>query len=321
MKGTSRPKILLASAVLAGTALGAAPLALAQEYPEKPVEFIVPWSPGGGSDTLMRIVSNNVEPYLGAPMPIINMPGVGGTVGLKEASERAADGYTVSQVHEGLLTAGATGVTDLQWDDFDQVALMTASPQFVVVNAERPYETFEELIAYAQENPGGVRFGVTLGGVPHLHAAMIEDAYDVEFAYVGYEGTGERIRALVGGNLDAAIGDVSSAGQFVESGDLRFLAVGSSERLEETPDVPTLAELGSELELLVTRGLVVPKGTPGEVTAVLEDALAELAEDEDFTSQVNNAGAMVSFRGQEEYSAYLDELAVTIERLADRMAP
>ena len=321
MKGTSRLKILLASAVLAGTALGAAPLALAQEYPEKPVEFIVPWSPGGGSDTLMRIVSNNVEPYLGAPMPIINMPGVGGTVGLKEASERAADGYTVSQVHEGLLTAGATGVTDLQWDDFDQVALMTASPQFVVVNAERPYETFEELIAYAQENPGGVRFGVTLGGVPHLHAAMIEDAYDVEFAYVGYEGTGERIRALVGGNLDAAIGDVSSAGQFVESGDLRFLAVGSSERLEETPDVPTLAELGSELELLVTRGLVVPKGTPGEVTAVLEDALAELAEDEDFTSQVNNAGAMVSFRGQEEYSAYLDELAVTIERLADRMAP
>ena len=321
MNGTSRLKTLLASAALTAAALGAAPLALAQAYPEKPVEFIVPWSPGGGSDTLMRIISNNIEPFLGEPMPVINMPGVSGTVGLKEASERAADGYTVSQVHEGLLTAGATGVTDLQWDDFDQVALMTASPQFVVVNAERPYETFEDFIAYAKENPGAIRFGVTLGGVPHLHAAMIEDAYDVEFAYVGYEGTGERIRALVGGNLDAAIGDVSSAGQFVEAADLRFLAVGSAERLAETPDVPTLAELGADLELLVTRGLVMPKGTPGEVKEVLEAALAELAEDEDFTTQVNNAGAMVSFRGRDDYAGYLGELAVTIDRLADRMAP
>lgn len=321
MKGTNRLNRLLSGAIVAASVLVAAPLALAQDYPEKPVEFIVPWSPGGGSDTLMRIISNNIEPYLGEPMPIINMPGVSGTVGLKEASERAADGYTVSQVHEGLLTAGATGITELQWSDFDQVALMTASPQFVVTNAERPYETFEQFIAYAKENPGGVRFGVTLGGVPHLHAAMIEDAYDVEFAYVGYEGTGERIRALVGGNLDAAIGDVSSSGQFVETGDLRFLAVGSAERFAETPDVPTLAELGADLELLVTRGLVVPSGTPGEVKAVLENALAELAEDEAFTTQVNNAGATVSFRGQQDYADYLGELAGTIDRLADRMAP
>ena len=100
--------------------------AIAQDYPAKPVEFIVPWSPGGGSDTLMRIVANNVSPFLGAEMPVINMPGVGGTVGLTEASRRAADGYTISQVHEGLLAATATGLTELAWDDFDPIALMTA---------------------------------------------------------------------------------------------------------------------------------------------------------------------------------------------------
>ena len=308
--------------------LGLAPLAAAtfpaaaqEGYPNKPVEFIVPWSPGGGSDTLMRIVSNNIESHLGQPMPVINMPGVGGTVGLEEAAKREPDGYTVAQIHEGLPVANQTGLTELNWDDFDPVALMTSSPQFVVVNADRPYKTFEEFIDYARENPGEIRFGVTLGGVPHLHAAMIEDAFDVEFSYVGYEGTGERIRALVGGNLDAAIGDIASAGQFVENGDLRFLAHGYPERLEQAPDVPTLSELGADLELMITRGIVMPKGSPQEARDTLEQALRELSEDETFVEQVNNAGAEVQFRGQEEYVEYLTNLDATIERLADRLAP
>lgn len=302
------------------TAAAAQP-ALSQDYPTKPVEFIVPWSPGGGSDTLMRLVSNNVDPYLGEEMPIINMPGVGGTVGLKEASRRDADGYTISQVHEGLLTASITGITDLTWSDFDPIALMTASPQFLVTNPDQPYSTMEELVAYAEENPGEVTIGVTLGGVPHLHAAMIEEAYDLEFKYVGYEGTGERIRALVGGNLDIAIGDVSSAGQFVENGDLVFLATGAPERLAQAPDVPTFTELGADLELAVTRGIVMPKGSPEEARDTLEAALGELAQDADFIEQVNNAGAEVQFRGQENYATYLGNLSETVERLAAVLAP
>src|SRR6056297_1236309 len=134
------PSMTLLKSVAAGlgfaiTAAAAQP-ALAQDYPTKPVEFIVPWSPGGGSDTLMRIVSNNVEPYLGVEMPIINMPGVGGTVGLREASRRDADGYTVAQIHEGLLVANITGLTDLNWDDFEPIGLMTVSPQYLVANAD-----------------------------------------------------------------------------------------------------------------------------------------------------------------------------------------
>lgn len=315
--------LLKSVAVGLGVAIttAAAQPALAQDYPTKPVEFIVPWSPGGGSDTLMRIVSNNVDPYLNEEMPVINIPGVGGTVGLTEASRRAADGYTISQVHEGLLTASITGITDLTWQDFDPIALMTASPQFLVSNPDLPYSTMDELVAYAEENPGEVTIGVTLGGVPHLHAAMIEDAYGFEFKYVGYEGTGERIRALVGGNLDLAIGDVSSAGQFVENGDLVFLATGAPERMAQAPDVPTFKELGADLDLAVTRGIVMPKGAPQEARDSLEAALGELAEDEDFIEQVNNAGAEVQFRGQEDYAAYLENLSDTVDRLAGVLAP
>ncbi|MCE0504081.1 MULTISPECIES: Bug family tripartite tricarboxylate transporter substrate binding protein [unclassified Roseivivax] len=310
---------IAASAAIAVAALAGS--AQAQSYPERPVEFIVPWSPGGGSDTLMRIVANNVSPYLGAEMPVINMPGVGGTVGLTEASKREADGYTISQVHEGLLTATVTGITDLAWSDFEPIALMTASPQFLVANADQPYATFEEFVSYAQENPGEVSIGVTLGGVPHLHAAMIEEAFDLEFNYVGYEGTGERIRALVGGNLDVAIGDISSAGQFVENGDLVFLATGAPERMAQAPDVPTFQELGADMELAVTRGIVMPKGAPAEARDGLEAALAELAEDETFVEQVNNAGAEVQFRGQEAYADYLTRLDETVNRLAEVLAP
>ncbi len=310
--------------IIAGAGLAAGMLAqpaFSQSYPDKPVEFIVPWGPGGGSDTLMRIIANNISPFLGAEMPVINMPGVGGTVGLTEASRRAADGYTISQVHEGLLAATATGLTELAWDDFDPIALMTASPQYLVAATDQPYDSFEGLVEHAQANPGSLTIGVTLGGVPHLHAAMIAEAFDLEWRYVGYEGTGERIRALVGGNLDLAIGDVSSALQFVENGDLTFLAVGATERVEQTPDVPTLMELGSDLDLAITRGIVMPKGAPEEARNAMEEAMSELSKDPAFVEQINNAGADVAFRGQDGYTAYLSNLAGTVDRLAEVIAP
>jgi tripartite-type tricarboxylate transporter receptor subunit TctC len=148
---------------------------------------------------------------------------------------------------------------------------------------------------------------------------MIEEAAGIEFSYVGYEGTGERIRALVGGNLDAAMGDVASAGQFVENGDLRFLAVGAPERVDEAPDVPTFSELGHDLELQVTRGVVAPKGTPQEALDTWEEALRQLAEDDEYVEKTNNAGAAVDFRGQEAYRKYLENLDATIQRLSSKL--
>lgn len=308
------------AALFSAVTLAAIP-ADAQDYPDRPVEFIVPWAPGGGSDALMRVIANNIEPYLGSEMPVINMPGVGGTVGLREASRRDADGYTISQVHEGLLVATETGLTDLAWDDFEPIALMTASPQYLVVKPTDDYSNFEEFAAYAKKHPGDITMGVTLGGVPHLHAAMIEQAFGLQFSYVGYEGTGERIRALVGGNLDAAIGDISSSQQFVDNGDLAFLAVGTAERTEATPDVPTFAELGQVLELNITRGIVVPKGTPQAVRDKLEAALEELSKNPDYIEQTNNLGADVLFRGQEEYRTYLSDLDETVKSLSEVLAP
>lgn len=313
----------LCGALTLGIALGSAGSALAQSgnYPQKPVEFIVPWSPGGGSDTLMRVVSNHAKEYLGQPMPVINMPGVSGTTGLQELAQRKPDGHTVGQIHEGLLVAHHTGLTQLNWDDFAPVASVTASPQYLTINADSPWQSFEEFVAYAKENPGEIRFGVTLGGIPHVHAAMIEEAEDLSFRYVGFEGTGARIRALVGGHIDAAMGDVASSGEFVKNGDLRFLAVGSKQRLDETPEVPTFAELGYDsLNLSIVRGLIAPKGTPPERIETLASAMESLSQDEKFVQAINNAGAQVQYAGPEVFTEYLDDIDATIERLSGSLA-
>tara|TARA_R110002020_G_scaffold276076_3_gene491356 strand:+ start:336 stop:1286 length:951 start_codon:yes stop_codon:yes gene_type:complete len=288
----------------------------ADSYPDKPIEFIVPWGPGGGSDLLMRLVSKHLETELGQAVPVINMPGASGTVGLREASRRDSDGYTISQIHEGLLIAHHSGVTDLNWDDFDVVSMMTSDNSVIVVNADTGWETLDDMLEDVTSNPAEYRMGVTLGGIPHLWAVQFEESTGTQFGYVGYEGTGERLRALAGGHITVAIEDYYSARAFVENGDLNVLAAATSERIEELPDTPTLKELGHDLEFLVTRGVVVPKGTPESVVSTLESALKNVANSEGFKTDIENVGGTVRYLNREDYTAYLERNNEFIENNA-----
>ena len=306
---------------LGATGLATSQLAQAEDYPDKAIEFIVPWSPGGGSDALMRIISNAADEHIGQPMPVINMPGVSGTIGLKELAQKDPDGYTVGQVHEGLMAANATGLTQLNWDDFQPIASLASSPQYLVVNTDSDWKTFEDFAEYAKAHPGDIRVGATLGGIPHVHAAMIEDAIGAQFRYVGFEGTGARIRALVGGHIDASIGDISSSLEFVKNGDLRFLAVGSKERLKQTPDVPTFKELGYDnLNLSINRGIVAPKEIDPAKVETLAQGFEAMSQDPKFVERVNKAGAEVDFMGPQAYADYLAEVDATVKRLSGKLA-
>ncbi|MFH1806717.1 MAG: tripartite tricarboxylate transporter substrate binding protein [Pseudomonadota bacterium] len=307
-------------AVAVGLVVAAAALPVhAQDYPEKSIEFIVPWGPGGGSDALMRIVAQGLAEETGQAIPVINMPGVGGNVGLAEFAKRAADGYTISQIHEGLLVSNKTGITELNWDSFIPVALVASSPQYLTLSKNDNFSTFEELVTYAKANPGKVRAGVTLAGIPHLHVAMIEEAMGLEFSYVGYTDTGERIRALIGGNIDIAIGDISSAAQFVENGDLIYAAVGTAERTDDAPDVPTLKELGMDAELIITRGVVLPAGTPQETVDALEGYIEKVMVREEVIRLMGNAGADAVFYGQDAYRTYLENLDAAVSKLVGKL--
>jgi len=314
-----RRKVLSIMILLSILVVGVFGVVSAQDYPSKPIQFIVPWSPGGGSDTLMRIVAKYLEENIGEAVPVINQPGVSGTLGLKELMEKPADGYYIGQIHEGLLAAYHVGITDINYDSFIPVASMTNSPQFLAVKADAPFSNLEEFIEYAKNNPGEVSFGVTLKGIPHIWTAILESKLDTKFRYVAYEGTGERVQALAGGFIDAAPIDYASGIQFVESGKFKFIAFAAEERSEKLPDLPTFADQGYDIIWSVQRGIVVPKGTPQDRIDVLEEALRKAANDENFIADVEKAGGEVKFRSQQNYIDYLDTLNKDIATVADQI--
>lgn len=310
-----------ASFGIASMALLPLPGVSSESYPSRPIEFIVPWAPGGGGDTFMRVVAEHLPRFLGVDIGVINMPGVGGTVGLAEASRRASDGYTIAQIHEGFVVATAVGLTDVAWTDFEPVSMVMSSPDLIIASADLEFDTFEGMVAYAQENPNTLTVGVILGTIPHLYMAMVADAFDLEWRYVGFEGTGEIIRSVVGGHIDLALGSIPSAIQFVENGDLVFLASGSRERVADAPDVPTLVELGADMELTLGRGIVMPKDTPEDVLAIFEAAVREMTADEAFIAHMNSLGGDVEFRDRAQFTEHLATVEMMVNLLAAEIAP
>ena len=294
-------------------------LPAAADYPERPIELVVPWSPGGGSDTLMRIVADALEPRLGQPVNVRNVPGLSGTSGMREAAGAEPDGYTAAQLHEGLLVSHKTGLTDIGWRDFAPVALMTSSPHYLAVNADSPWQSFEDFAAAARAKPDSITFAVTLGGAPHLHAAMLEDALGANFDYIGYEGAARRIEALVDGEADATLTDFAAAREAMVGGELRLLALAADERRAVTADVPTFEELSLDLDMAVMRGIVLPKDAPQEARDTIEAALRDVSRDDVFLRRIRAAGAEPHFAGHEAYERHLQEVDATIDRVLDRL--
>ena len=289
----------------------------ADNYPTKPIEFIVPWSPGGGSDTLMRIVAKYLGEYLGVPVPVINKPGVAGTIGLIEAKDKPNDGYHIAQIHEGLPTAYHLGITEINYYDFLPVASMTSSPQYLAVKQDFPANTIEEFVKYAKEHQ--VLMGCTMRGIIEIWGRIFEDKTGIQLKYVSYEGTGERVKALAGGFVDTVICDYPSGNQFVKAGKFRFLASATKERLEWTPDIPTMIESGYDLKWSVRRGIVVPKGTPLDRVKILEEALRKVAQDKNFIKDIKTTGADVEFVSFEDYGDYLKKLDADIAHVAEKI--
>ena len=297
---------------------GALPVLQAGDYPDSPVKLIVPWSPGGGSDSLMRVVAKYAEKHLGQAMPIINIAGVGGTLGTRDVKDSKPDGYKIVMGHEDLHTAYYNKIADFNYWDFEAIAAMTYSPQFLVVNAESNFKDAPNFIQYAKNNPDVV-MGTTMGTIPHFWGAMLEDAAGIQFRYAGYEGTGKRVTALLGNHVKTIWSDYASTIEYVKAGKLQFLAFSGAQRDPKAPEVPTFKELGYDLDLSVTRGLFAPKGTAKEKLDVLEEAFRKAAEDPEFVAAIEKLGAQVRFLGQKDYAAYLKKLDETIAKLAKKL--
>lgn len=269
--------------------------------------MIVPWAAGGDTDNIFRPFVPHFQKHIGQTVVIANIGGASGTVGAREARNAPADGYTLLAVHDYIHLTYYAGMADVSYKDFEPICLIAATPSVLTASAKTPWKTFKEFVEDAKKRPGEITVGATLGSTSHLFPARIEKAAGIKLKYVSYDGLAPRMNAILGGHVDLTDSNLTQKGK-VEAGELKFLAVGTEQRLPEIPDVPTLKENGIDVVYEVVRGLLVPKGTPADVRAKLDEACAKATAEPEFAEALRLQGTRVAYLNAKDYGEFLDKL-------------
>ncbi|HEY4893530.1 MAG TPA: tripartite tricarboxylate transporter substrate-binding protein [Reyranella sp.] len=270
-------RYVLAASVAA--LLVVAPEAIAQTYPSRPVTMIVPASAGGPTDAIARVLSERMTANLGGTVLVDNVAGAGGSIGVGKVARSAADGYTlgIGQWSHYVLN-GATYA--LQYDllaDFAPISLIVTGPLLLVSRKDLPANDLKGLIAWLKANPDKATAGTGgVGSPPHISGVFFQKMTGTQFQFVPYRGTAPAMRDLLAGQIDIMIDQASNVLPQLSSGTIKAFAVTSKERLPSAPDVPTVDEAGLPgLHVSVWHGLWAPKGTPADVIAKLNGAVAK----------------------------------------------
>lgn len=277
----------------------------ADDFPTKPVTWIVPYTPGGITDTRSRLIADEFGKALGQTVVVENKPGAGGTLGLEYVARADPDGYTIIYGTLGTLAAAPSLYETLRYDsieDFEPIHMMGSSPNTLIAYHERPYNTPAELVAYAKEHPGEVTVGLAgIGTGTHLASELFANAAGVEFLQVPYKGSAPMLNDLIAGRLDIAFDYAVSTLGHVESGSVKVLGVTSAERLALFPDAMTMNEAGLPGATTGSwSGIFAPGGTPPERVEKLADAFATAMQSQPVVDAFNKVQSEIwMMRGQE----------------------
>lgn len=280
----------------------------AQEFPNEPIKLIVPWAPGGGTDTLARALAKPAEEIFDVPVVVENVEGGMGAVGLQRVKNSEPNGYQL------IVASGYVGWMDqirdfpVNFDDFSKVMALNSDPAGLSVSADSDWNNLEEFVEYAKDNPGEVTIGHSGEGmIWHIAGARVEDYFDLDFNYIPYGGASPAIAAVMGGDINAVTVGAAEVASQVEAGDLRILGVMGEERLEPLPEAPTFKEMGHDINVYTHRGLVGPKGIPKERVEKLYEGFSEAMEDQEFIKTMNNLGLGIKNLSPEEYDEFIEE--------------
>ncbi|MEJ8848862.1 tripartite tricarboxylate transporter substrate binding protein [Variovorax rhizosphaerae] len=252
----------------------------AADYPTRPIELIVPWAVGGGSDAVARAFADVAGRNLPQPIIVVNRPGASGSIGHTEGANAKPDGYKLTLVTPEVSLAYLQGIGKTQWQDFNYVARINADPIALVVKADAPWTTLEQFLAHVKSQPGKTTVSNSgVGATYHLAAIALEKKANIEFNNVPYIGAGPAVIGLLGGQVDATFATTGEVGVHVQGGKLKMLAVMSDKRLKDFDQVPTFKERNIDLQLGTWRALAAPKGTPPEVMATLRKVVDKAAQD------------------------------------------
>ena len=318
-----RSKLTLTLAVFGITTSMALASSAHADYPEQDIRLIIPYGPGGATDVIFRLISQEAEKHLGVSVVPVNMAGAGATIGSRSVKEATADGYTLLGSHDTIALSKLAGTVDYSYDAFEPVALLTQTVVVPITYADHPVEDAADMQAYIRDNPGQVRFGMTPSSVDHFYWARLFDVLDIEMEdirFIGYQDTAEQISALMAKEIDFVNADMPSSASFFEEGILKPLGVSHAERLSNYEEIPTLQELGVDLTSATNRGIFAPKGTPQEVLDTVADAYAKAIENEAIQRRIENEfGSVIHFLAGDEYREFLAENEAALAAAAENI--
>jgi tripartite-type tricarboxylate transporter receptor subunit TctC len=280
------------AALIAILAFGTA--ALADNFPSRPITIIVPFSAGGPSDAMARILAERMKTALGQAVLVENVTGAGGSIGVGRAASSPPDGYTVSFGHLGTHVANGA-VYKLSYDlvaDLEPVVLLPSNPMIIVSKNAVPAKSLKELIAWLKAKPTPATAGTAgAGSGSHIAGVYFENVTGVKLQYVPYRGTGPALNDLVGGQIDIIVDQTSNSINQVRAGAIRAYAVTDTRRVAQAQDIPTTDEAGLKgFHMTLWSGMWVPKGTPGEIVAKINAAAVEALNDPAVRKQLENLG-------------------------------
>lgn len=281
MVGTISIRLAVGAALIAVLVVALGGLAAPTWQPTRPIEFVAPYAPGGGSDVLARTIASIVEAEKLSPQPLIvvNRVGGGGTVGTtyvagKRGIPHILLTYISGQVSAPLMAPGAA-----TWRDLTMIARLAIDEELIYVRTDSPYKTIKDVVAAAQQRPGAVTIaGTATGQEDHMVTRLFERAAKIKFRYVPFRSGGEVMAALMGGQVEMAWANPNEAAPQWEAKQVRALAVARETRLPGMPDVPTFREQGYDVTFKMFRGIAAPPEIPPEAVAFYENMLKRMTE-------------------------------------------
>jgi tripartite-type tricarboxylate transporter receptor subunit TctC len=308
--------LLLAAAML--TFAGAVH---AQQFPNRPVTLVVPWPPGGGTDIGMRALALATEKHLGQKIVIENKPGASGTIGpANMAATAAPDGYTIAQIPITVFRLPAIQKTNYDpAKDFTYIIQVTGYTFGVVVRADAPWKTFNELLDYAKANPGKINYGAPGPGTSlHITMEQIAKQKGIKWTMVPFKGQADSLVALLGGHIDVESNSTGWAGS-VNEGKARLLVTWGATRTKNWPNVPNLKELGIDMVSNSPFGIAGPKGMDPAVVKVLHDAFKKGMEEPSYKDAMAKLDQEDNYLNTAEYQAYAIQQIAEQKQLVEEL--
>ena len=285
--------------------------AIAQNnYPNKPINFIVPYGAGGSADSRSRQIAQKMSVILKQPIIVDNKPGAGGNIGTEAIVRAAPDGYTIGMGNFAPMSVNKTLFGNLRYDpetDLTPIILIEKGPLVLVVNPNSPYKTVQDIVAAAKAKPGTLTFSSGgIGGSHQLSAELFEQNAGIQMIHVPYKSGSAALTDLMGGNVDLMFDQMYSAVPSIKAGKIRPLAITSKKRSPLLPNVPSFAELGyPKVEVLNWQGLIAPKGTPKAIIDKLNAAANEALKDPQLRELMLSQGNEIGGGSPAEFAALI----------------